>query len=208
MAYYHDWALKGSLGINYQSIGGEKATSDDVVGIGINTSFGYRWDQLEMALASYVTFGESKNHHFKVGDFFEGTADGLVRNVTFTPLLKFYTGWIPIPNRTIYISLGPSFGLRTFWPRRYTLTVGEIKEDYKITYQNNGFYGAIGIEELSTFKEENPTFFELMLGFTRAKKITIVDTTNKKKVKVVRVDKAGPNIRTIVMMLNLGITFF
>ncbi|RLA65426.1 MAG: hypothetical protein DRQ88_03245 [Epsilonproteobacteria bacterium] len=207
-SYYNDWGLKGALGMNYQSIAGEDESSDNIVGLTVNTQFGYRWDQFELDLASYVTFGKSHNIHFKVGDELQAIVSGMVRTVNFVPLLKFYTHWVPIQKRNLYFSAGPSFSLRTFWTNNYTVLTGELDEGYKITYHDTGIFAAVGIEELSTFKEENPSYFEILFGYTKSRKITVVDASNNQKVRVVHSDEAGPNIRTIILMFNLGITFF
>ncbi len=207
-SFYNDFNLKGSVGMNYQSISGDNNTSDNMVGLTLSTQFGYRWNMFELAIASYVTFGKVQNLHFVIENVFEATASGMVRTLNFLPLLRYYTPWIPIPNRNLYFSGGPNFSMRTLWPSDYTVTTGELGEGYKITYIDTGLLMAVGIEEVSAFKEENPSFFEIMLGYSKSKRITVVDASNNKKVKVVHDDKAGPNIMTFILMLNLGITFF
>ena len=200
--------MKGALGMNYQSIGGDKDSSDNIVGFTVNSQVGYRWNRWEVNLASYVTFGKFSNIHFLVTDQLDAVATGPVRTINFIPLLKFFTNWLPIPNRNFYLAAGPSVSQRTFWPREYHVEVGNLGEDYKINYLDYGGFAAIGIEEISTFKEENPSYLEIIFGLTQSRKITVVDASNNKKVRVVHDDEAGPNIKTFVLMLNLGVTFF
>jgi len=207
-SYYNDFSLKGSIGMNYQSINDERNTSSGLVGLSINTQFGYRREQFEVDLASYVTFGKADNVYFNVGDEFEVIADGSVRTFNFVPLLKYYTNWTPLPKRNFYVAAGPSWSLRTFWPTEYEVIEGELNDNYKITYRDMGIFGAFGLEEFSTFKEENPTFVEIMIGYSKSRKITVVDASDNQKVKIVHTDDVGPNIKSFVLMLNLGITLF
>lgn len=207
-AYENEWNLKGGLGLNFQSLIDHEQTEDELFGLAVNTSFGYRFVDFEINTASYITMGHADNLNFQVGNELDVNADSNYWAVNFLLLFKYYTNINVYKKTQLYFSLGPGIAIQTFWPTNYTVTTGDLNGSEKITYETIGIYGTIGIEEKTLFKEEFPTFLELLWGFNRSYKTSLIDVEDSKTTAIILTDDDHSNFQNFVLIINFGVTFF
>lgn len=206
-SYENKLALKGGLGITYNTIEAKNNSEDKFTGYGVSSQYGYRWVNWELNLSGFIFFGKIQNLEFQAnGTNIRGS--GVVRTVSIGPQFKYLSsyemtkGWYP------YLSLGPSWGLKTIKLDNYTSTGGEFRKDHKLTYTSAGGIVSFGIEERLTYKEEHPVYCEFLFGYNKAKKVSIVDTSNFREVETLSKESAENDIYDYLFMINFGMTIF
>lgn len=207
-AVENEWSLKGGLGINFNTLYGENFSTNDFFGLSATTSIGYRFSNFAIAIASYGSIGRAKNIYIKVRDELEANADTNYWLINFILLPKYYTNINVFKKNQLYFSLGPGIAIQTFWPTSYTVTIGNLNDSDKITYETFGIYGTIGIEERTLFQEEHPAFFEFLWGYNKAYKTNLVSVSDEKTIDIISTDSNSNNFNNFVLMLNVGISFF
>jgi hypothetical protein len=207
-AIENEWSLKGGLGINFQALSGEKFTEDDLFGLAANTAVGYRFTDFALTVASYGSIGRANNVYFKVGDELEAYADANFWLINFLFLPKYYTNINIFEKKQLYFSLGPGIAIQTFWPSSYTVIEGDLSDSDKITYETLGIYGTIGFEERTLFPEDHPTFFELLWGYNKSYRASLVNVSDEKTISVISTDSNSSIFNNFVLMLNFGLSFF
>jgi hypothetical protein len=204
----NDWSLKGGLGVNFQTLIGTDYSNDNLFGLSGNTSFGYRFTDFSISCASYISLGHVDNIIFKVDEDIHGYAESTYGSFNLMLLFKYYTNIDIFKKYQLYFSLGPGISLQTFWPEEHTVLEGFIGGNEKLSIETAGFFGTIGIEERTLFKEEFGKFLEIMWGANRANKASLVDIENSKQTDIIKTDTHSSDFKNFIILINFGITFF
>lgn len=192
--------LKGGVSLAHNNVGGLQDTSDNFVGAGLNTHFGYRKNSLEYSLSSITQFSSMdpvavspQGSSFKQG--------GSFLDFSVLPILKYHTTWQPKKNWNFYFGLGPSWSLQSIRQEKST-------PKSKIVYQSFGGNLIFGIEEMLIYEKMHPVFLELTLSHRKSDRVSLVDVTDFSKVKTLSEASVGDDFEQTSITLSLGITLF
>jgi hypothetical protein len=206
-AYKNELALKGGVGLSLNTVQGKNNTEDTFVGYGFNSHFGYRFTKWEFNISSHVFFGKAKAIEFSANNTtIVGT--GVMRTVSFGPLFKYLTDYTPYKNWHFFLSLGPTWSIKTVKIEEYRTSGGTFKENDKLTYISRGGIFSFGIEEILNYKQEHPVYLEFMYGYYRAHDVSLVDASDNTSVQVLSTESAGNDIEDHIFMVNFGMTIF
>ncbi|MFZ8933261.1 MAG: hypothetical protein ACO20H_08090 [Bacteriovoracaceae bacterium] len=206
-AYQNELALKGGVGISVNTVQGKNNTEDTFVGYGFNSHFGYRLTKWEFNISSHVFFGKAKGIEFEANNT-TIVGNGVLRTVSFGPLIKYITDFTPAKNWHFYVNFGPTWSIKTVKIEEYRTSGGTFKDNYKLTYISRGGIFAFGIEEILNYKQEHPVYLEFMYGYFRAHDVSLVDASDNTSVQILATESAGNDIEDHIFMVNFGMTIF
>lgn len=151
--------------------------------------------------------GHADNLFLKVGNDFQLYADSNYWASNFLLLIKYFTNINVFKKHQLYFGLGPGIAIQTFWPKNYTVSSGSISGTEKISYETLGIYGTIGFEERTLFKEEFPVFADILWGFNRSYKASLVEVDDPKSTEIILTDNNHSNFVNFVLIISFGVTF-
>lgn len=206
-AWEKDLALRGGVNIERNRLEALNASEDHYTGTGVNTHFGYKWTRWELMASSQIHFGKIEHLEFQVGDNYV-VGNGSVRTVQIGPRAKYDIGYRPKKDWYVYTAFGPIWSMRTIKLERFQAS-GEFKDKYKVVYESVGGLFAIGIEEITKFKEMHPVYFELSYNYTRSYKVSLVDASDFTEVVILSEAEAKrQHIEAHVIAFSMGIVIF
>ncbi|MDD0852264.1 hypothetical protein HBN50_04105 [Halobacteriovorax sp. GB3] len=206
MGFENELVLRGGFLASVSKIGTSLETTDQLGGYGLGTMFGYRRKKFELNVSSEIYFGKAEGLKFEYqNDSVQGT--GNIRSVSLTPLLKYTTEYMPYKNWNIYFAAGPSWVLQSIELDDFESNGIPVK-DHKLTYDSEGGALVIGVEEQTEFKEQHPAFVQLMLAYYRSRKVSLVDRSDRKEIDILSEQDADQDIKTVSLILTIGLVIF
>ena len=200
-------AVKGGATTVYSFVKTHTNDTDHIFGGGFNTHVAYPYKNYEFTFSSYIFLANVHNLTFNANNTVVH-GSGVLRSVSFGPILKYFTPYKPLPTWSLYLSGGPTWSLQTLKLDNFSVTQGDFLKDYKITYNSRGILLGIGIEEKLPYKEMHPVFFEIIYNYLQAYKVSIVDASNYSEVNILSDESNNQKIFGHILMINMGITIF
>jgi hypothetical protein len=201
--------LKGGLGATAAKIETLSSKDDGLAGIAFHTKFGYRKKKWEFLLASYVFLGPVDGLQFFARNNTIEAEDGVLRSVSYGPLITYYTDIQIKKKYNLYVGFGPTWSLQTIDLTKYEATDGNIIDvNDKITLESGGAHLIIGMEEQGISKDKHPVYYELVYTYLKTRQVNIVDFSNRIKVETISSEQIRRNIQFHIIQLNIGMSIF
>ena len=210
-AYSNDLAIKAGISYSWANIKTlqirEDGSEDSMTGAGFNTHVAYKWVDWEIALSSYIFWGDADGLKFRAQETnIEG--DASYRHVSFGPILRYTFHTLPVyKNWYPYFGLGPSWSLQTI-KMDEPVTNGTFNSRQKLTYESRGGFVVIGLEEKVEFKEYHPVFVEFLYSYKRSRNLSVVDSEDPIETNILSTEETKQDLTGHFYMISLGITLF
>jgi hypothetical protein len=192
--------LKAGVSLSNNSVEALQDTTDNFIGIGFNTHFGYRKEWWEFSLSSLTQFGSLDTVLVSTSGQKFGQA-GSFLDFSVSPTFKYHTNWQPKKGWGFYLGLGPTWSLQSI--RQET-----VAPKTKITYQSFGGRLVLGIEEIMIIEDMHPVYLELSVGWRQSDKVSLVDVTNFSKVNTLSEASIGEDFTQTTIIISMGIMLF
>lgn len=207
-AFTDQMMLKGGLSYSSANIEAQQDTEDNMKGIGFNTHFGYRWEQFEVLLSSYIYWGNIEGLTFQA-DKEVVTGEGSFRHVSFGPVVKYHFNSIqPFKNWTLFTGVGPVWSLQTVKFDQFISTGSTFNKDQKLTFDSFGGLISIGLEEQLEHKEAHPAFVEFIYSYKKSRKMAVVDASDFAETSILSKQEGAEKLSGHFFMVSIGITLF
>lgn len=210
-AYTHDLAIKSGISYSWANIKTLQNRSEDnedsMTGAGFNTHVAYKWVSWEVALSSYIFWGDADGLRFRAqGNDIEG--DASYRHVSFGPIVRYtflslpvYKNWHP------YFGLGPSWSLQTI-KMDAPETSGTFNARQKLTYESRGGFVVIGLEEQVDYKDYHPVFIEFLYSYKQSRRLSVVENDDPTETNILSTEETKQDLNGHFYMISIGITLF
>ena len=208
-AYENMRFLKGGITSSWTKLGTIINDEEAIFEIGVSSSFGYKAKSYEFSISSTAQFGRlDEEVNFQTGNN-NFIAMGSHKSLVISPIIKKVTHLEPIKNWCFYFGGGPVWGLQSLRLKSFNTPLTELTPDSaKLSYESIGAQLIIGIEENLPYKEMHPVFIEISFMKTDSTKLSLVDTTDYKKTKILASQSAQNDVDTHTFFLNMGMTIF
>jgi len=207
LAFNHTGFLKGGISTGLAELN-SLGKKDFFMGAGFNTHAGYRWIDWEFQLSSYIYIAKMDPGMDFESNGERAQANGNLRNVSFTPMLKYLSKLAPRKSWKLYFSAGPMISLQSIKLKSFTRQDGVQAQNYKVTYQSYGAALAVGMEEITAFKQMHPVYLEIMYQIQRSHKSTLNDASSSKSVLTIQDEGTSKKTLNQMIILSFGMTVF
>jgi hypothetical protein len=177
-------------------------------GIGFNTHFGYKWQAFEVALSSYIYWGNIEGLIFQANnEVIQG--DGSFRHVSFGPIFKYhFESAQPFEGWTLFSGIGPVWSLQTVKMKNFTSSGPNFNDNQKLTFESFGGLITIGLEEQLEHKEAHPAFIAFVYSYKKSRKLKVVDASDFSETNILSSEEGDQELSGHFIMINVGITLF
>lgn len=199
--------LKGGGSYALEKMKAMVGTEDETHNLGINTSYGYKWNKSELYFASSIYFGKIEDLSFNAaGNSYTGSGD--FKSVSVRPTYKYILDLKLNKVWNFYLSIGPQWSIQTVKFANFTTSNNNAINDFKLSFESFGAAIGFGIEEQLQYKEMHPVYLEVVFIRRSPYKVSVVDVSNKAEINILTTNDIKSEMIEDIILVNIGVTVF
>ncbi len=212
--FSNDFFVTAGIGTSHTVVDTYFKTSSLNLGGAIGTRFGYRFNNFELNLTSYINIGkiDAKNLPGKYASIY---GEGMIATSMFSPTIKYILENPKIKkNWNFYLFVGPTWATQQLYIREFNLRTVDYEEiesfesEDKIIYNSKGITCGIGLEEILPHKKMHPFYIELVYSYLKAYRVNVVNTSDFLAIEMISSDRTTHKLSGHFYLINIGITIF
>lgn len=207
-AFDNDLFVRGGVNLTHVILDSNQGNNNNIIGGGIHTQFGARFNSWEFLLSSTLFFAHMKQTHKCNLGRNDTACMGPLESTSLAPLAKYFTGWSINSHLHNYLFIGPVWAIQTIRLDDIEYQSETYSDNYKLSYLSRGINLGIGFEEYLLEKKEYPYFIEFSYSIVRAYQLNLIDITNFTESVVLEKFVIKEDIVGHIFSLQIGTTLF